>query len=136
MMQSNLQTTALVMRILGWGLLPALFALLFLYPHGFAWGIEAGTQFHPYLWMMLALYLTWCYLLIREAKNPANAGLLFDFGIISSVLHALVMIVQTLMMWEHEMPHMWADIPLLFVIALVLWWCHPKRIVTGQGAQQ
>ncbi len=129
-MERNLQLTALVMRVLGWGLIPALFALIFLYPHGFAWGIEAGTQWHPYLWMMLALYLAWCYLLVREAKNPAAAGLLFDFGIVSSILHALVMIVQTIMMWEHEMPHMWADIPLLFLIVIVLWRCHPKRTVS------
>jgi hypothetical protein len=72
--------------------------------------------------------VTWCYLLVREAKNPADAGLLFDFGIVSSILHALVMIVLAIMMWEHEMPHMWADIPLLFFIALTLWWYHPKRV--------
>lgn len=132
-MQKNLQATALLMRILGWTLVPALFGLIFLYPHGFLWGIEEGTDFHPYMWMMVSLYVAWCYLLVREAKNPADAGLLFDFGIISSILHALVMIVQTAMMWEHEMPHMWADIPLLLFIALMLWWYHPKRVSTDQG---
>ncbi len=67
-------------------------------------------------------------LMAREAKNPAGAGLLFDWGIVSSIFHALVMMVQTFMMWEHEMPHLWADIPLLFAIAFVLWWYHPKRV--------
>jgi len=67
-------------------------------------------------------------LLVREARNPADEGLLFDYGIVSSILHALVMTVQTFMMWEHEMPHMWADIPQLFFIALTLWWYHPKRV--------
>lgn len=128
MIQRNLQTTALLMRILGWSLIPALFALMLGYPHGFAWGIEEGTDWHPYIWMMLALYVAWAYLLVREAKNPADAGLLFDFGIISSILHALVMIVLAIIMWEHEMPHMWSDIPLLFVIAFLLWWYHPKRV--------
>ena len=128
MMKRNLQTSALLMRILGWGLVPSLFAFMFIYPHGFAWGIEQGTEWHPYVWMMVALYAAWAYLMVREAKDPAGAGLLFDWGIISSIFHGLVMIVQTLMMWEHEMPHMWADIPLLFAIAFVLWWYHPKRV--------
>jgi hypothetical protein len=128
MMKRNLQTTALLMRVLGGALVPVLLALIVIYPHGFAWGIEAGSEWHPYLFMMISLYVAWCYLLVREAKNPAGAGLLFDWGIISSILHALVMIVQTVMMWEHEMPHMWADIPLLFVIAFILWWYHPNRV--------
>ena len=130
MTQQNLKKSALLMRVLGWAFVPALFVLLFLYPHGFAWGIEAGTDFHPYVWMMISLYVAWCYLLVREAKNPADAGLLFDFGIVSSILHAIVMIVLAIMMWEHEMPHMWADIPMLFVMAFVLWLYHPKRVAT------
>ncbi|NOR20311.1 MAG: hypothetical protein GQ538_09525 [Xanthomonadales bacterium] len=120
MMKRNLQTTAFLMRVLGGALVPALLALIVLYPHGFACGIEEGSEWHPYLFMMIALYVAWCYLLFREAKNPADAGLLFDCGIISSILHALVMIVQTMMMWEHEMPHMWGDIPVLFAIAFIL----------------
>lgn len=127
-MNSNLLKTALVMRLLGWGFFPTLVISLFWYPHGFAWGIENGSQWHPYLWMMMTLYAAWCYLLIREAKIPAQAGLLFDFGIIGNGLHGLVMIVQTIMMWEHEMPHMWADIPLLFLIVFALWRYHPKRL--------
>jgi hypothetical protein len=128
MMKRNIQTSAGLMRFIGWTLIPTLMALMFIYPHGFAWGIEEGSDWHPYIWMMISLYVTWCYLLVREAKKPADAGLLFDFGIVSSILHALVMIVLAIKMWEHEMPHMWADIPLLFFIALTLWWYHPKRV--------
>ena len=128
MLKQNLQATALIMRTIGWGFLPLLFILLVLYPHGFAWGIEEGTELHPYVWMMLSLYLAWCYLLVREAKNPADAGLLFDFGILGNTLHALVMIVQVFMMHEHEMPHMWGDISMLFVLVFMLWRYHPKRV--------
>ena len=38
------------------------------------------------------------------------------------------MVGQTLMMWEHEMPHMWADIPVLFVLVYLLWRYHPNKI--------
>lgn len=121
--------TTTLMRMIGWGLIPLLLIfVLFLYPPGFAWGLDAGTQHHPYLWMMLMLYVAWCYLLVREAKNPREAGLLFDWGIIANALHGLLMIGQALMMWEHEMAHMWADIPVIFVLVYLLWRYHPKNI--------
>lgn len=128
MLARNLESTAVLMKVLGWTFFPLLFAMNYFYPHGFAWGIETETQWHPYVWMMFSLYLAWCYLLVREAKKPADAGLLFDFGIISSILHGLVMVVLAIMMWEHEMPHMWADIPMIFAVAYVLWLYHPKRV--------
>jgi hypothetical protein len=124
----KVSSIALVMRIIGWGFVPAVLIMLVLYPHGFAWGIEQSTQYHPYLWMMLTLYITWCYLLVREAKHAANAGLLFDFGIIANTLHAVLMIGQALMMWELEMLHMWGDVPILFAMVFVLWKFHPKRL--------
>jgi hypothetical protein len=133
MFRPTVHSTALIMRVIGWCFIPLLFALLLLYPDGFAWGIERDTQYHPYLWMMLMLYLAWCYLLIREASNPSGAGLLFDFGIIANCLHGLLMIVQTIMMWKHEMPHLWADIPLLFVLVLALWLYHPNKIQPEQS---
>lgn len=103
MSRPSATSTALVMRIIGLGFVPSALIMLLLYPHGFSWGIEDSTQYHPYLWMMLMLYITWCYLLVREAKNPANAGLLFDFGIIANSLHAVLMIGQTFM--PRETPH-------------------------------
>jgi len=132
MMKRNIQTSAFLMRFLGWWLVPVMIALIFSYPHGFLWGIEQNSGWNPYIFMLIAMYVAWCYLLVREAKNPRGAGLLFDYGIVSSILHALVMTVQTLMMLEHEMPHMWADIPLLFVIAWLLWYYHPKRVASDQ----
>ena len=127
-MSGSDKSTATLMRVVGWGLVPALLILLVAYPHGFTWGIETGSQYHPYLWMMLMLYIAWCYLLVREAKNPRGAGLLFDFGIIANLLYALLMIGQVLMMQEHEMPHLWADIPMLFVLVYLLWRYHPNKI--------
>ena len=121
--------TATLMRLIGWGLIPVLLAfVMFVYPPGFAWGLHDGSQHHPYLWMMLTLYIAWCYLLVREAKNPRDAGLLFDWGIIANALHGLLMVGQALMMWEHEMAHMWADIPVIFVLVFLLWRYHPRNI--------
>lgn len=40
-------STATLMRVVGWGLIPTLLILLVAYPHGFTWGIETGSQYHP-----------------------------------------------------------------------------------------
>ncbi len=49
MNKTKVSSTTLVMRIIGWGFVPSVMIMLLLYPHGFAWGIEEGTQYHPYL---------------------------------------------------------------------------------------
>lgn len=133
--------SALVMKLLGWGLV-GLPAMLFIYPPGFLWGAVSPDvaicqigpvhppspydALHPYLFMIIALYVAFGILLIRGAHDPkANTGL-FDFGILSSVLHALVMIPQSFY-YPNEHAHMWADIPVLFVAAAALWIWHPNR---------
>lgn len=47
MMQRNLRSTALIMPLIAWGLFPLLIVFMVGYPHGFVWGIEEGTQWHP-----------------------------------------------------------------------------------------
>lgn len=142
MNQPTLKQSSLVMKFLGWGLL-LLPVLLFVYPPGFLWGevskdvcfVSIGPvhppspydALHPYLAMLIALYVALGILLIRGAREPmANTGL-FDFGILSSILHALVMIPQAFY-YPNEHAHLWADVPLLVVIVLLLWHWHPKRV--------
>jgi hypothetical protein len=87
----GLQQSALVMKILGWGLIAGLTGGLFLYPPGFLWGSHPATfpnigpphpesplnALHPYLFMILSIYVAYGILLIRGAKDPkANAALL------------------------------------------------------------
>lgn len=80
--------------------------------------------------MIAALYIAYGILMIRGARDPKANAALFDFGILSSVLHALVMIPQS---FDHpnEHAHMWADVPLLFITAAVLWRWHPNRTSSG-----
>ena len=81
---------------------------------------------HPYLYMLGALYVAYGILLIRGAKDPRRNIALFDFGILSSVLHGLVMVPQAFL-YPNEHAHMWADVPVLFVMAAVLWVWYPER---------
>ena len=138
----NLRNAALVMRVVGWGLSVGLIGLLFLYPPGFLWGVEPESfphigpghppspydGLHPYLFMLAALYVAYGILMIRGARDPRANAALFDFGILSSVLHGLVMIPQAFY-YPNEHAHLWADIPALAVITVVLWIWHPNRIL-------
>ena len=138
----NLRNAALVMRVVGWGLSVGLIGLLFLYPPGFLWGVEPDSfphigpghppspydGLHPYLFMLGALYVAYGILMIRGARDPRANAALFDFGILSSVLHGLVMIPQAFY-YPNEHAHLWADIPALAVITVVLWIWHPNRIL-------
>ena len=138
--QRRLRQSGNLMRVLGWLLVVGLIVMVFVYPPGFLWG-DHPEEFpnigpthppspydglHPYLYMLGALYVAFGILLIRGAKDPCRNVALFDFGILSSVLHALVMVPQSFY-YPNEHAHMWADVPVLFVMAVVMWVWYPER---------
>lgn len=138
--EKQLAQSATLMRILGWLLVVGLILMLFIYPPGFLWGAHPEgfphvgpahppspyKALHPYLYMLGALYVAYGILLIRGAKDPRRNVALFDFGILSSVLHALVMLFQSFY-YPNEHAHLWADVPVLFIMAIVMWIWHPDR---------
>jgi hypothetical protein len=138
---NNLQSSALVMRIIGWGLIVGLGLGAFLYPPGFLWGqLPAGfpvigpahpespyAALHPYVFMIGVLYFAWAILMIRGARDPKVAVGLFDFGILANALHALLMIPQAFV-YPNEHAHLWADVPLLLALSAILWIWHPNRV--------
>jgi hypothetical protein len=134
-----LGSSALVMRLVGWTCL-VLGGALLIYPPGFIWGVlpegvphlgpaHAASPYdglHPYLFMLLALYVGFGFCLVRGAGDPKRNVALFDFGIVGNLLHALVMIPQSFL-YPNEHAHMWADIPAAFLIVWMLWRWHPDR---------
>ena len=139
--EAHLRNSAVLMRVLGWGLAVGLILMAFIYPPGFLWGAHPDDFFrigpahppspydglHPYFYMIVVLYVAYGILLIRGAKDPLRNVALFDFGILSSVLHALLMVFQSFY-YPNEHAHLWADVPLLFVMAVVLWVWYPNRV--------
>ena len=79
--------------------------------------------------MILSIYVAYGILLIRGAKDPKANAALFDFGILSSVLHGSVMFVQAFI-YPNEHSHLWANVPIAFVVALILWIYYPNRVVS------
>ena len=136
----HLRHSARLMRILGWLLVVGLVPMLFVYPPGFMWGAQPEgfpnigpahpsspyDGLHPYLYMLAALYVAYGILLIRGARDPRRNVALFDFGILSSVLHGLVMVPQSFY-YPNEHAHLWADVPVLFAMAVVMWVWYPER---------
>jgi len=73
-----------------------------------------------------ALYVAYGILMIRGTRPKANAAL-FDFGILSSVLHGLVMIPQAF--YYPTSMRTCGPTSGARVITLVLWIWHPNRIL-------
>jgi len=101
------------------------------WPGGFRWGHPGG---HPaYERMIVAIYFSLGVCLVPAALNPQQNVLLIDFTILSSVLHGTVMTYDSFAQ-PHEMTHLIGDVPLLFVLAGVLAWLHPRWWRTGASA--
>jgi hypothetical protein len=128
------------MKVLGWGLIGFMVVGAFLYPPGILWGEHVPyphlgpphpespyNGLHPYVFMILSLYLAWAILLIRGAKDPKANAALFDWGILANLLHALLMLGQALY-YPNEHAHLWADVPALLVVSAVCWIWHPNRV--------
>ena len=101
-------------------LLPFMFDL---WPGGFRW---AHPSQHPaYERMIIAIYFALGVCLVPTALNPERHVILIDFTILSSLLHGAVMTYDSFAQ-EHEMTHLVGDVPVLFVLAAVLIWLHPR----------
>ena len=138
--EEHLRQSASVMRILGWLLVVGLILLALVYPPGFLWGVQPEgfphigpahppspyQGLHPYFYMLVAMFVAYGILLIRGANDPRRNVALFDVGILSSVLHGLVMVPQAFY-YPNERAHLWSDVPLLFAMAVVLWVWYPER---------
>jgi hydrogenase/urease accessory protein HupE len=103
-------------------LLPFMFDL---WPSGFRW---AHPSLHPaYERMIIAIYFALGICLLVAARDPRRHAILIDFTILSSLLHGAVMTYDSFAQ-EHEMLHLVGDVPILFALAGVLIWLHPRRL--------
>ena len=103
-----------------------IFGLPFMFdvwPGGFRW---AHPSQHPaYERMIIAIYVALGICLIPTALDPQRHVILIDFTILSSLLHGAVMTYDSFAQ-PHEMTHLIGDVPILFLLAGVLIWLHPR----------
>jgi hypothetical protein len=106
-----------------------LYPLAVVWPSGWAWHAGAPHQ-SQYFMMIVGVYATLGVFLINAARDPrANLSLIW-FTIVSSVVHAAIMAVQSLG-GGHHMGHLVGDVPALLLIAVVL-----AALVLASGLKQ
>jgi FtsH-binding integral membrane protein len=95
-----------------------LYPLAVVWPSGWAWHHGAPYQ-SMYFMMIVGLYVVLGVFLINAARRPeANVSLIW-FAVWSSVVHAVIMAVQSFGA-GHHMGHLWGDVPALLLLAIVL----------------
>jgi hypothetical protein len=92
-----------------------------IYPLGLVWpsGWTWGHGHSHYLLMIVGVYATLGVFLLVASRSPVEHRSLIWFVVWSSVVHALIMAVQSLID-ENERGHLIADVPALILIAVVL----------------
>lgn len=95
-----------------------LYPLAVVWPSGWAWHPGAPYQ-SDYFMMIVGLYATLGAFLCNAARRPeANISLIW-FAVVSSVVHAAIMAVQSFGN-GHHMGHLWGDVLALLLAAIVL----------------
>jgi len=108
-----------------------LISIFGIYPLGLIWpsGWTWGHGHSHYLYMIVGVYATLGVFLLLASRDPlANKSLIW-FTVWSSVVHGGIMTIQAI---EDPMErgHLIADVPALFIIAIVLAALMPR----GKGA--
>lgn len=101
-----------------------LYPLAMVWPLGWAWH-EGSPGSSQYFVMIVGIYATLGVYLIRASSNPAANRSLISFTVVSSVVHAAIMAVQS---FDHEMHrgHLLGDVPALLLVAIVLGLLMPR----------
>lgn len=95
-----------------------LYPLAVVWPSGWAWHAGAPHE-SQYFMMIVGLYVTIGAFLINAARKPeANVSFIW-FVVWSSVVHAVIMAVQSFG-HGHHMGHLLGDVPALILMAVVL----------------
>ena len=101
------------------------YPLAIVWPSGWAW--HAGAPYESdYFMMIVGVYATLGVFLILASRNPAANRSLIMFTIVSSLVHAAIMAVQSFQMPEH-MGHLYGDVPGLIAVAVVLYLLRPAE---------
>ena len=101
------------------------YPLAIVWPSGWAW--HAGAPYESdYFMMIVGVYATLGVFLILAARNPAANRSLILFTIVSSLVHAAIMAVQSFQMPE-PMGHLYGDVPGLIAVAVVLYLLRPAE---------
>jgi hypothetical protein len=89
--------------------------LSIVWPSGWTW----GQGHYHYLMMIIGIYATLGVFLLMASRNPDAHKSIIWFTVWSSVVHGAIMALQAISD-PAERGHLLADVPALFLIAIVL----------------
>ncbi|MFO1259481.1 MAG: DUF6632 domain-containing protein [Sphingomonadaceae bacterium] len=98
--------------------------LSMVWPSGWSWH-EGPPMASHYFIMIVGVYATLGVFLIRAARNPGAHRSLIWFTVWSSVVHAVIMAVQSVND-PMQMGHLYGDVPALLLVAIVLGYLMPR----------
>ena len=101
------------------------YPLAIIWPSGWTWHQGAPYE-SDYFMMIVGVYATLGVFLIRAARNPGAHRSLIWFTVWSSVVHAVIMAVQSVND-PMQMGHLYGDVPALLLVAIVLGYLMPKN---------
>ena len=114
----------LALRVIALISIFGIYPLTIVWPSGWTWHTGGRSE---YLEMILAIYATLGVFLWLSAKNPSANLSLISFTIWSSVVHGLVMAVQSLSNLAH-VHHLYGDVLALLVVAGILAYLCPAAV--------
>ena len=120
---SHLKYLRTVLLLVGLIFIFGLYPLTIVWPSGWAWHTGGHSD---YLQMILGVYATLGVFLIIASRNPLAHLSLIWFTVWSSVVHAGIMAVQSLVNRDY-IGHLWGDVLALFVVAIALALLTPRR---------
>jgi len=95
-----------------------IYPLAIVWPSGWSWHQGAPYE-SQYLMMIIGVYATLGVFLIRASRRPRENLSLIWFTVWSSLVHAAIMTVQSVIGAGH-MGHLVGDVPALVLIAVAL----------------
>jgi hypothetical protein len=107
-----------------------IYPLTVVWPSGWSW----HTGHSDYLQMILGVYATLGVFLLIASRKPLEHLSLIWFTVWSSIVHAGIMAVQSVVN-PMNMGHLWGDVLALFVVAGLLAFLTPRG-AKAQHAQQ
>lgn len=109
--------------VIGLSFIFGIYSLTILWPAGWTWHTEGVSL---YLQMILGVYATLGVFLILAARDPLQNLSLIWFTVWSSIVHASIMAIQSVVYPEH-LGHLFGDVPALYLFAFVLAVLTPKK---------
>src|SRR5215472_14934481 len=109
----------IALRLVGVTFIIGIYTLVIVLPSGWSWHMGHSLDLPHYLQMILGVYATLGVFLVIASRNPLAHLSLIRFTVWSSVVHAGIMAVQSLVNFD-ERGHLWGDVPALLVVAAVL----------------